>query len=198
MPNSRVLLFPLRFTADPQAVERGNMMKILICSLLILILAGSAMGASEPPLSEPDKASVKEALADALKSKRITQQQYTQAISWVDATPCQGVDRDFSKKGKGRLTNAIKKQLRLQAVDVLQIFGSEGWTIVYVDTKVSDEPYLFYSVDPIVARKPVTQWSGAAMIFETSEVERWVLDHAPDIPKRLAACFAWHVTLNRD
>lgn len=174
-------------------------MRILIyVSLLLLILSGSAMGASEPPLSEPDKASVKEALADALKSNRITQQQYKQAISWVDATPCEGVDRDFSKKGNGRLTNAIKKQLRLKTVDVLQTFGSEGWTIVYVDTKVSDEPYLFYSSDPILARKPITQWSGAAMIFETSEIEKWVLDNAPGIPKRLAACFAWHVTLNRD
>ncbi|HBG05392.1 MAG TPA: hypothetical protein DDY22_07530 [Geobacter sp.] len=175
------------------------MKKILIyVTLLSLIYTISALGASEPPLSESDKATVKQGLADAVKSKRITQQQYTQALSWVDAAPCEGIERDVTIKGKANLANAIKKQLRLKTVDVLQTFRSEGWTIVYVDTKVSDEPYLFYSGDPVLARKPVTQWSGAAMIFETSEVERWVLDNAPGIPKRLAACFAWHVTLNRD
>lgn len=175
------------------------MKKILMYVILLTAInACSALGASEPPLSEADKASVKKTLSEVLKDKRITEQQYSKAVSWVDATPCEGIDRDFSKKGKSRLANAIKKQLRLKAVDVLETFGSEGWSIVYVDTKISDEPYLLYSDDPIFARKPVTQWSGAAMIFETSAVERWVLDNAPGIPKRLAACFAWHVTLNRD
>jgi hypothetical protein len=44
----------------------------------------------------------------------------------------------------------------------------------------------------------VTEWSGAATVFETSEIEQWILENAPGIPKRLASCFAWHVTLNRD
>jgi len=174
------------------------MKKLLWAALLTLTIASGAFGASESPLSASTKASIKETLADAVKSKEITPQQYAKALSWVDVTPCKGVNKSLEQRGKVSLANAIKKQLKVESVDVLATFKSEGWTIVYVDTHVSDEPYLFYSKDPTLASKPVTRWSGAATMFETSEIEKWVVDNAHGIPKRLAACFAWHVTLSRD
>lgn len=57
-------------------------------------------------------------------------------------------------------------------------------------------PYFFYSKNPIRSAKPLTAWSGAATIFETSEVAEWVKQKASGIPARLANCFAWHVTLS--
>lgn len=57
---------------------------------------------------------------------------------------------------------------------------------------------MFYSNAPVDGGHPVTLWSGAATIFETSEVEQWVKENAPGIPARVASCFAWHVTLNSE
>ena len=175
------------------------MKRSLIYVILLTILSVNiAMGAGTSALSEASKATIMQSLSDALQSKRITQEQYAQAISWVHATPCDGVGRGLTANRKAKLATAIKKQLELKSVDVLQSFQKEGWTIVYVDTHISDEPYLFYASDPIQALHPVTQWSGAAMIFETSAIEHWVFDNAPGIPQSLASCFAWEVTLNHD
>jgi hypothetical protein len=157
-----------------------------------------ALGASEPPLSEDDKARIIQVLKEVLQRKAITQEQYNKQIEWVNLNPCEGVDRSLIEANKSQLANSIAKQLKLNSVDILQSFRVDGWSIIYVNTHVSDEVYLFYSGDPIAAERPVTEWSGAAMIFETSEIEQWILDNAPGIPKRLASCFAWHVTLNRD
>jgi hypothetical protein len=63
-------------------------------------------------------------------------------------------------------------------VDVYQSFRNNGWTIVYVNTYISDEPYFFYSGDPVKAKRPITAWSGAAFVFETTEIKDWVLKNA--------------------
>jgi hypothetical protein len=61
-----------------------------------------------------------------------------------------------------RLTDQLKGDLPdLSAVDVLQSFRQAGWTILYVDTHVSDEIFLFYSGDPL-SQRYITRWSGAA------------------------------------
>lgn len=36
------------------------------------------------------------------------------------------------------------------------------------------------------------------MVFETTEIAKWVSSNVKGIPTRLAKCFAWHVTINRD
>lgn len=176
-----------------------NMKKLIISATLVcLVQPLAALASGELPLSAAHKAEIKKTLSEILKDKAITQEQYAQALVWVDATPCNGVDRQLIQNPKPALASSIAKQLEVKAVDLLQTYSYAGWTIVYVDTHVSDEPYLFYSGDPIQAKHPVTLWSGAATIFETSEIEQWVLQNAPGIPKKLASCFAWHVSLNRD
>lgn len=171
---------------------------IILATVVSLITPLAALGAGELSLSAEHKAEIKTTLSDILQDKEISQQQYAQALAWVEATPCKGVERQLIKNPAPRLASAIAQQLQVKAVDVLQRYRYAGWSIVYVDTHVSDQPYLFYSGDPIQAKHPVTLWSGAATLFETSDIEQWVLQNAPGIPKTLASCFAWHVTLNRD
>jgi hypothetical protein len=172
----------------------------LLASLLLLLAFSAQAGelVSEKPILEQEKKRVAQVLKDVLRDKTITQREYEQALVWLNSTPCNGVDRTLSESRKKELASAILKQEGLERVKVMQSFKSDGWTIVYVNTYISDEPYLFYSGDPIMAKRPITAWSGAATVFETSEIKDWVLKNAPGIPDRLASCFAWHVTLNRD
>lgn len=113
------------------------------------------------------------------------------------ASPCDGVDRSLSEARKTELAPSIAKQMKVQSADVLQSFRYRGWTIIYVDTHAADEAYLFFAGDPLKS-KYVTFWSGAATIYEGPEIERWVRKDAKGIPRKLAACFAFHVTKARD
>lgn len=83
-------------------------------------------------------------------------------------------------------------------MSVFASFRSSGWSIVFSDASAGDSPYFFYSKDPMTGVKPLAAWSGAATIFETSEVAEWVRQNVPGIPERLANCFAWHVTLSAE
>ncbi|MBY0578942.1 MAG: hypothetical protein K2P57_07850, partial [Burkholderiales bacterium] len=119
------------------------------------------------------------------------------SLSGVSASPCDGVDRSLSGKRKLVLAPKIAKELHVSSVDVLQSFKSHGWSIIYIDTHVSDETFLFYKKDPLTSHY-VTLWGGAATIYEEQQIKEWVLKNAPKIPLKLANCFAWHVTHDRD
>jgi hypothetical protein len=116
--------------------------------------------------------------------------------AWA-ASPCTGVSRDLTSQRKASLAPEIAKQLNVKNVDVLQSFRLDGWEIVYVSTGVSDEPFLFYSDDPIRSRY-IAMWSGAAAIYEERAIKSWTLKNAQGIPRKLAGCFAWHVTKDRN
>ena len=160
------------------------------------VLADHAV--SEPPLTDTNKARLLQALGAALSDEDITQQQYDRSITWANATPCDGVDRSLTAPRQAQLEAAIAKERGRQTVKVFESFKSDGWFILFTDTSEGDKPYLFYSKDPVGGNHPVTEWSGAATIFEASEVKQWVKKNAPSIPDRLASCFAWHITLNRE
>jgi hypothetical protein len=113
------------------------------------------------------------------------------------ATPCDGIDRTLTDERRALLARALAKQLNTSRVDVLQSFRSGEWQIVYVDTHDSDESFLFFHADPLVSRY-VTRWGGAAARFEEQAVREWTIKNAPRIPRKLASCFAWHVTQDRD
>ena len=110
---------------------------------------------------------------------------------------CDGVNRDLTPHRKAALAPEIAKQLNVKSVDVLQSFRFGTWQIIYVSTEESDPPFLFYSGDPLRTRY-VTMWSGAARMDEEQEIRAWTLKNAPGIPRRLASCFAWHVTKAQD
>ncbi len=113
------------------------------------------------------------------------------------ASPCDGVDRSLTNDRKGAQVPAIAKQLKYKRVDVLQSFRDGNWQIIYVDTHESDNGFLFYSRDPL-KNNYVTVWGGVAMKDEEAAIRRWTFKNAPGIPPRLAKCFAWHVTNDRD
>ena len=111
------------------------------------------------------------------------------------ASPCGCVDRALTEKNKAEWATAVAKQLHAQKVDVLQSFRFGDWRIVYVDSHLGDEAFLFFSHDPLRSHY-VTMWSGAAVRNENEErsIKAWTLKNAPGIPEKLAGCFAWYVT----
>jgi hypothetical protein len=113
------------------------------------------------------------------------------------ASPCDGVDRSLTTERRAALAPAIVKQLHVSIVDVLQSFRFGGWSIIYVATHQADEAFLFYARDPLKSHY-VTLWSGGARLDEGQAIKDWVLKNAPSIPSKLADCFAWHVTKDRD
>lgn len=169
--------------------------------LAVVFLAGSFCVRAEPavselPLTAENKAHLVRILSEALRDKNITQKQYDQSLSWLNATPCKGVDRQLSNLRKSQLEGAIARAQNRQTVKVFKSFKYDAWFVLFTDASDGDEPYMFYSKDPLNGSRPVTMWSGAATIFETSEVAQWVKENAPGIPTPLAECFAWHVTLS--
>lgn len=115
----------------------------------------------------------------------------------VWAAPCTGVDRQLAEERKAELAPVIAKQLTIGSVEILQSYRYRGWYIIYVNTHVSDETFLFYKGDPTKSRY-LTAWSGGAARNEGSAITQWVRANASGIPSKLAACFAWHVTRDRD
>lgn len=173
-------------------------MLMLTVALLVTILAAQAAHASgESPAPDKNKTRLVQILDDALRNKDITKTQYAQSIAWIDAAPCARVDRGLTDRRRVQLEAAIAKEQKRNKVKVFESFKSGQWLVLFTDASDGDSPYLFYAADPADGSRPVTVWSGGATIFETSEVAQWVKDNAPGIPVRLANCFAWHVTLDR-
>ncbi len=113
------------------------------------------------------------------------------------ATPCTGIDRSLTAPQKTAYGRAVAADLHVGSVEVLQSFHLAEWRILYVQTGNSDETFFFFAGDP--AAKPfVTRWSGGAAPTEQAEIQAWTLANATGIPAPLAACFAWHVTNDRD
>ena len=123
---------------------------------------------------------------------------YAVAVSaaWA-VSPCDGVDRSLTNERKAALDRGVAKQLDNSSVDVQESFQIGSWSIIYVATHDSDDAYLFYSKDPLSSR-PVATWGGVALRNEEREIKKWTIKNAPGIPLRLASCFAWHVTQDRD
>lgn len=119
------------------------------------------------------------------------------ALAARAATPCDGVDHSVTRERSAALASAIAKQENVPRVDVLQSFRFHGWSIIYVETYQSDEVFLFYAHDPLRSHT-VTEWSGAARIDEGKMIEKWAEKNALGIPSKLAGCFAWYVTNNRE
>ncbi len=113
------------------------------------------------------------------------------------ATPCTAIDRGLTAIQKISYGRAVASDLHVPAVEVLQSFQLGEWRVLYAETGNSDETFFFFAGDP--AAKPfVTRWSGGAAPSEQAAIEAWTLAHATGIPAPLAACFAWHVTNDRD
>jgi hypothetical protein len=114
----------------------------------------------------------------------------------VLAAPCSGIDGALSAERKAAVGSALAAQLKTSKVDILKVFRDGSWTILYVDTHMSDEAFFFYPDDPAKTAY-VTLWSGAAALDEGPVLRQWALENARGIPPALAECFAWYATLGR-
>ena len=135
--------------------------------------------------------------AEALRAGEITAAQHADLVRWTAAKPCRGVRTTLSQRRRGDIADAVSVVQKFPGARVLGYFEVQGWYIVYTNASPGDEQYLVYDRDPVGRVTARTSWSGAATMFETTEVRDWLLAAAPNIPKRLADCFAWHVTLGR-
>ncbi|WP_428383398.1 hypothetical protein [Nevskia ramosa] len=110
------------------------------------------------------------------------------------AAPCDEVDRGLSLSRQLSLPSIVERQLGISPVQILGSMSEGTWSILSVLTPQSDPPFLFFSDNPQNSHF-VTLWAGAASAKEEFEVKSWVIEHAPGIPSSLAACFAWHVSV---
>ena len=172
--------------------------RVLLAFLAVLLGApvSAELAASEPELSDSEKARIAVLAEGALKDGEISQIQYRSTMYWLNTYPCSVIERAVSEATKVELESAIATNERWVGVKILGFFKFENWRIVYVSNGVSDEPYLFYSGDPMTS-KSLGAWGGAATIFETEDMKNWTVKTFPQVPQELARCFAWHVTLNR-
>jgi hypothetical protein len=114
----------------------------------------------------------------------------------VRASPCTGIDRALSDAQKHVWAPVVAHQLHVANVDVLQVFRDGDWRVLYVDTHVSENGFLFYRNDPLHGAY-IKTWAGAAMEDEEASIDQWVRQNVPGIPPKLAKCFAWRVTQDR-
>jgi hypothetical protein len=114
----------------------------------------------------------------------------------VLAEPCTGLDRTLTAERKITVASALAAQLKSSKVDILNVFGNGNWTILYVNTHISDETFFFYPDDPAKTGY-VTMWSGAAALDEGPVLRQWALENARGLPPALAECFAWFATKGR-
>ena len=113
-------------------------------------------------------------------------------------SPCEGINQNLSKKEKLEFSKPVATQLKkdvkdIKNAEILKSFRYKKWQILFVNTHVSDEVYLFYSGNPIT-NSYLTLTAGAATRDEEEETYKWVINHAKGIPPKLARCFSWHIT----
>lgn len=126
------------------------------------------------------------------------------------AAPCEGVDRSFPDTTKRAYLSAVERHLnaqlgaqvgaaiKLEPADFLARLQLGRWQIIYVNSHVSDEPYLFYEQPPTLSKGYLFTWAGAATDDEGPAIVEWLKTQAPKMPAALAQCFAWHVTAERE
>ena len=115
----------------------------------------------------------------------------------ASASPCDGVDRTLTDARKTELAPAIAKQIKVRSVEVLQSYRDQSWHIIYAKTPVSENAFIFFKSDPLKSRY-IVAWGGKADPDEEADIAQWIKAKAKGIPPRLAKCFAWHVTKDRD
>ena len=115
-----------------------------------------------------------------------------------DLSACRGVDFSLTPHRRAALTPALLSKLkaednRIADIEILNSYRYGGWTILYINSHISDEFFLFFHGDPRRTRY-VASFQGAVGVDEGPETKSWTLANAPGIPLRLADCFVALVT----
>ncbi|WP_023201837.1 hypothetical protein [Salmonella enterica] len=112
-------------------------------------------------------------------------------------TPCTNMSDKLSVVQINSLQNNIKRQLKIEQLNILAFFKEQNVSIVYIETYDADEAFIFYSGDEF-KNDFIIMWSGAAEKTEEKNIEKWAKDNVPDIPDELARCFAWYTIYRHD
>ncbi len=161
------------------------------------LFAASVACAQPTAIPVEAKQRILQTAAEAVMAGAITEAEYREVVRWTTAEPCKAVQTTLTEGRRTAIAHAVSTMQGFPNSHVLGYFATRGWSIVYTDASPGDEQYLVYDRDPVGRVKPRTSWSGAATVFETTEIRDWLQAAAPTIPKRLADCFAWQVTLGR-
>jgi hypothetical protein len=119
------------------------------------------------------------------------------ATGFANATPCDGIDRSLSKARKGELASALALQLHAENVRVLESLHFGSWYIIFAQPPASDAAHLIFSAEPTNSRY-LALFAGAVRSDEGAEIQHSLGSNANGMPKKLANCFVWHLTVERD
>lgn len=118
------------------------------------------------------------------------------------AKPCDGINRTIDEKSKPDFELEITRQLKPQLPDItsariLQSLSYRNWSVIHVDTQVSDSAFLTFHGSPL-ADKYLDLFAGAYSVDD----EKFVFDQltkgpSKGMPGKLARCFAWRITRGR-
>jgi len=169
------------------------MKSALCCSIAVLLVAAVSAETREHTLSPSEKGRIEQTLREIRDSEGITHHQYQESIAILNDSQCETINRTFTDAEKSRWSRDISKRKHSLGAEAVQSFRSGQWRVVYVTYPNAEPAYHFHD-----SSRSVTVWGGAATIFDAPDIKRWIREQAPGIPQRLAHCFAWHVTYDRD
>lgn len=170
----------------------------LITFLIILkaLVLGANCFAGEDTISDGAKSKIISMLDKGIRDGSISDKQNKDTHTWLRLSPCIGTTSTLEDNETVELIAALERQFQQERIEILNTFKYGGWYILLTTAGEGDEPYLFYPQHPALAKEPINSWSGAATFFETEEIYQGILKDTPEIPIKLAQCFAWHVTLS--
>jgi hypothetical protein len=105
--------------------------------------------------------------------------------------PCEETVVKLGSSEKIALENNIKRQLRVENVNVISFFKYNNSSVAYIETYDADEVFVFY-IDDEFKSDYITMWSGGAYVSERKDIEKWAKENVPGISSELAKCFSWY------
>lgn len=147
------------------------------------------------PLSEPQRERFRALVIEARDSGDASPKQYADVIARLEADPCENVVHELSAPERSALEAGLSRSLSLPAVQVYARLKLGDWSVIYSDISPGDPTYGFFQADPLSGGVPVEYWSGGAPFYEVGDIFDWTTANVPGVPKELAECFAWYVTM---
>ncbi len=150
------------------------------------------------PLSEPQRERFRTLAIEARQSGDASPKQYADVISRLAGDPCRNVAHELSETERTALEAELSRSLSLPSVQVYARLKLGNWAVIYSNISPGDPTYAFFSADPLSGGKPVEFWSGGGPFYEVGDISEWASENVPGVPKELAECFAWYVTMGTE
>jgi hypothetical protein len=138
-----------------------------------------------------------QAASETLRDGDITTRQHADFLHWLSSEPCRGVNMKATEKRLQAVAAGVSRVEGFPNSRVLEYYEHKGWFVIFTNASPGDERYLVYEGDPARGLKPVDEWSGAFTMYETTELRDSLVRKAPNVPRKLADCIAWQVTLGQ-